>query len=75
MGKGRRRLQAKFGTCPVFVSEKVRYYNRNVADFDRGVLQTKFPNFVFAVFKCRVCKRWHVGRRRESGEYAEVESK
>lgn len=54
--------QAKGGFRKRYSSPKVRYTRLAVADFDRGVLQTKLPNEIVDVFRC-ACGAWHVGKR------------
>ncbi len=49
--------------CPHFRNPKHTYEKGNVARFDAAILRSRYPEYEYEVFRCRHCKKWHIGRK------------
>lgn len=50
--------------CPRYKHGKLAYYSRAVAEYDRNILVSQYPDRRFEVFRCE-CGCWHIGKPKE----------
>lgn len=60
----RKRRREKCGACELFPRPKTKYHCYNVAAHDCAIMRSRYPEYLFEVFKC-ACGCWHVGRVKE----------